>query len=167
MGGSDEHHQANHRPALHRDRLAVWPWRQSVGEPNEKGRLVVSQSSQPATEIEQTEEPFVVTLKFRPNAHHDSWINRRQPPPPIEPIVFVCIACQRDVREPYYPPRYDWQKALPPFCRSCEHTWSRGVGRPTRGSITDKRRVVQIKMMADLISAEVNQIKWRARHGRG
>lgn len=79
---------------------------------------------------------------------------------------FTCAICRRlvDMRFSYNPGRRD--VALPPLCLWCEHDFSRGVGKPSAGSLRDRRIVRQGVALAEGLRTAAAHKQWGGRFGQ-
>ncbi len=71
---------------------------------------------------------------------------------------YVCAICQRLVST-----RWNIRgrtQSIPPFCGSCEHEYTRGIGQPRHGSFRDRREVMRGFAIAEALHNAAMQKKW-------
>ena len=124
-------------------------------------------------EIEQTDNgdpdgPVLVTLRLKSSTKAkitEEWKKHKTFTSSHRPVLFTCVSCTKDIYKSEWPCTKDWLREIGPICKSCERLWSRGTGRPSGGDVISRRRAMQISILADLITQEASNQKWRKKHG--
>lgn len=76
---------------------------------------------------------------------------------------FTCAICQRNIEM-----RWNFRRpseALPPICLSCEQVFSEGVGKPTAGSMRDRRMVRQGVALTEALRTAAAHRTWGGSFG--
>lgn len=77
---------------------------------------------------------------------------------------FTCVICQRVVDMRWSSFRVHRSTPIAPFCTTCEHTYTEGVGEPKHGSFRDRREVKRGLAIAEALQTAAVHQKWNS-HG--
>lgn len=79
-------------------------------------------------------------------------------------LLFRCAVCERDIRD--WPHRRGPDRELAPVCRYCGREWCRGVGKIKEGTFVDRRKAMQINVLADALGNKASIMKWETKYAK-
>lgn len=75
---------------------------------------------------------------------------------------FQCKLCDRAVDMRWARPGRD--TPIPPFCSYCEFEFSKGHGKPSGGSLRDRREVMRGFAVAEFLHCEAGRMAWESKN---
>jgi len=80
----------------------------------------------------------------------------------FDTLLFKCAICEREVRD--YPYRKGRDRHLEPICRLCERWWTERCGRPTEGTMMDRRKAMHVVALANALHNIASVQQWEQKY---